>query len=154
MYPYLSDDCKVVRVMDAQAAGATDVNGTGVSLAGFDGVMFVALLGTLTATQVTQIKAQQSSDDGSADAYTDIEGSESVAMDDADDNLLLFLDIFRPQEEYVRAVLERATANAVIDGMIAILYHAKDRPITQDTSVSQYVQLADPIAGTGLNDEL
>ena len=148
MYPFLSDDCKLVRVADAAAAGTTAVNSDGVSVAGFDGVLFVALFGTLTANQVTQIKAQQSSDDAAADAYTDIEGSETVAMDDADDNLMCFIDIFRPEEEYVRLVIERATANAVIDGVVAILYRAKDRPIIQDATVSEYLQLADPVAGT------
>lgn len=148
MYPFLSEDCAIDRVMDAQAAGSTDVNGSGLSLAGYDGILFIALLGTLTATQVTQMKAQQSSDDGSADAYADIADSETDAMDDADDNKLLVLDIYRPEEEYVRPVLERATANAVIDGVIAIRYKSRDVPITQGSDVSQLVRIADALAGT------
>lgn len=147
-FPFLSDDVAIDRVMDAQAAGATDVNGTGLSLDGYDGILFIALLGTLTASQVTTLKAQQSNDDGSSDAYADIADSQTDAMDDADDNDMLVLDIFRPEEEYVRPVLERATANAVIDGIIAIRYHAKDRPVTQGARVIDHVKIADAVAGT------
>ena len=145
---HLLDDIAVDRLSNAVAAGSTDSNGSGVSLAGYDGVLFIALLGTLTANQVTSLKAQQSSDDGSSDAYTDIEGSSTDPMDDADSNKLLLLDVFRPQEEYVRPVVERATANAVIDGVIAIRYRAKDRPVTQGADISQFVKIADAVAVT------
>ena len=65
------------RSMNAVAAGSTVQNGNGFDLSadgGYDGVLIIASLGTLTATQVTQLKAQVSSDDGSADAYTDLSG--------------------------------------------------------------------------------
>jgi hypothetical protein len=148
MFPFLSDDVKIDRVVDATAAGTTDVNGTGLSMAGYDGIMFIALLGTLTATQVTALHAQQSSDDGSADAYTDIEGSATDPLGDDDDNDMLVLDIFRPQEAYVRPVVDRATANAVIDGVIAIRYKATNRPVVQGARVIEHVKIADPVAGT------
>lgn len=146
--PFLSDDCAVDRVMNGVVAGTTDQNGTGVNMAGYDGVLFIALLGALTANQVTQLKAQQSSDDGSSDTYADIEGSQTAAMGDDDDNDMLVLDIYRPEEGYVRPVLERGTANAVIDGIIAIRYKARDLPITQGARVIDHVKLADPVAGT------
>ena len=50
---------KMIRVSNAVAAGTTDVNCTGVDTANFESVEFVAAFGTLTATQVTQLKAQQ-----------------------------------------------------------------------------------------------
>lgn len=148
MYPFLSDDVAIDRVLDAVAAGTTVQNGTGVDMSGYDGVLFVLTVGTLTATQVTALKAQQSSDDGSADTYADIEGSLVGPLGDDDDNDMLVLDVFRPEEQYVRPVVNRATANAVIDGVIAIRYKAKDLPVIQGARVIDLHQLADPVAGT------
>ena len=51
----------------------------------------------------------------------DLAGS-AVSIADSDDNKLLVLDIHRPAERYVRAVVTRGTADATIDGVIAILY--------------------------------
>jgi hypothetical protein len=142
-----SKACKVVRVMNGVAAGTTDQNGTGVDMTGFEGVAFVAALGAITASAVTSLKAQQSDDDGSADDYTDLEGTD-VPIDDDEDNKLLILDIYRPRKRYVRPVLLRETANAVIDGIYAVLYGPKDEPITPDASVAETELHVSPDEGT------
>lgn len=144
----LLERVKIVRASNAVAAGSTDSNGSGVDIAGFDGVLFIAAVGTLTANQVTALKAEQSSDNGSSDAWAEIAGSATAALDDDDDNALVVLDVFRPAERYVRPVVTRSTANAVIDGVIAILYHAHELPITADASVAASKAIADPVAGT------
>lgn len=145
---HLSDAVKTVRVSNAVAAGATDSNGTGVDMTGYDAVRFVALLGALTATQVTGLHAQQSDDDGSADAYSDIEGSATENMGDDDDNDMLITDIIRPTKRYVRPVVDRATANAVIDGVIAELYRTREVPVTQDATVIDVAKTVAPDEGT------
>lgn len=145
---HLTDKVKTVRVSNAVAAGATDVTCTAVDMTGYDAVRFIALFGTLTATQVTSIRAQCSSDDGSSDAYTDIEGSASDALGDDDDNDMLVLDIVRPPERYVKCIIDRATANAVVDGVIAELYCARDEVVTQDATVIEAVKLSHPVEGT------
>jgi hypothetical protein len=141
----LSKQAKVTRLSNAAAAATTDVNGTGLDMTGFDGVLFVALFGTLTTTHVTSMKAQQSSDNASADDYSDIAGSSSGAMADGDSNKMILLDVFRPTKQWVRPVVDRGTANAVLDGIIAIQYAARDIPITQGSTVSvqDYVIAAD-----------
>jgi hypothetical protein len=110
--------------------------------------MFVALLGTLTASQVTQMKAQQSSDDGSSDAFADLTGTQTTAMDDADDNKMIVLDVYRPRERYVRCVLERGTANAVIDGIVAIPYGPRKKPTSDHSTVQASEAHASPAEGT------
>jgi len=137
----LSKDVKITRVENAVAAGSADENGASVDMQNFESVMFVAMLGTLTANQVTTMKAQQSSDDGSADAFADIAGSQTTAMADDDDNQCIILDIVKPRERYVRPVLERATANAVIDGIIAIQYGPLKKPTTHDAATVQTSQV-------------
>ena len=44
-------------------------------------------------------------------------------------------DVFHPQKRYVRAVVMRGTANAVIDGMIALQYSARVHPVTHNSTV-------------------
>ncbi|WP_437231067.1 hypothetical protein SH661x_002311 [Planctomicrobium sp. SH661] len=144
----LSEQIKITRVLNGVAAGTTSQNGTGLSMEGFRGIMFVAAVGALTSTQVTSLKAQQSSDDASADDYTDIEGSATDALADADGNKLLVIDIWQPSKNYVRPVVVRGTANAVIDGVFAIQYNARSLPTSMSTSVKELVKLVGTAEGT------
>ena len=139
---------KIVRVLNATAAGTTDVNCTGVDMTGFSSVEFVAAFGTLTANQVTTLKAQQSDDDASADDYSDLTGTQTTALDDDDDNDLARLEVIRPLKRYVRCVVERGTANAVIDGVIAILSNPAEADITQDATVVVNESHVSPAEGT------
>lgn len=139
---------KISRVLNAVAAGTTDQNCTGVDMQGYESVEFVALFGTLTATQVTQLKAQQSDDNGSADDWTDLEGTLTTALGDDDDNDCIRLEIVKPRKRYVRCVVLRETANAVIDGVVAIQRVPKVRSITQDATVIVAHSVISPDEGT------
>ncbi len=145
---HLTDLVKTLRVSNAVAAGTTDVNCTSVDTQGFDGVRFVALFGVLSANQVTAIHAQQSSDDDAADAWADVAGTGSGAMADTDDQDMIVTDIIRPTERYVRAVVDRATGNAVLDGVIAELYKARDVAVTQDARMVKTAKTVAPAEGT------
>jgi hypothetical protein len=123
------------RPVNATAAGATAINGTGYDMQDYEGILFICAMGTLSATQVTSLKAQGSADNS---AFADITGAATAAAADPDSNKLLVLDVYRPQQRYVRPVVNRATANAVIDGVIALRYGQKKVPTTQPTAdVSQ-----------------
>jgi len=125
---------KTIRVVNAQAAGTTAVNGSAVDTQGFESCRFVALLGTLTATQVTSIKIQ-GSDDGSTN-WVDMTGTLVGPAADGDGNKILISEIYKPSKRYVRCAVNRATANAVIDGVIAELFVPYRAPVTADTTVS------------------
>lgn len=129
----LSKGIKITRALNAVAAGTTSQNGSILDMSGFDGVMFVAALGTLTATQVTSLKAQQGALVGGGD-MADLAGSAVGPLADADSNKCLVLDVYRPQKRYVRPVVVRGTANAVIDGVIAIQYSARVKPTIHDAA--------------------
>jgi len=142
----LSKRVKVTRVLNSVAAGQTDQNGSVIDMSGFEGIQFVALFGALTATQVTSLEVQQGNlADGSDMA--DLEGSLHTALADADGNKCLVTDIFRPQKRYVRAVMTRGTANAVIDGVIALQYSARVQPVTNDATVKAAKLLISPDEG-------
>jgi len=139
---------KVTRVSNAVAAGTTDINSSSVDMRDYGAVAFIVAFGAITASAVTSCKLQQSSDDGSSDSWADLEGT-SITVADDDDNQLVVLDCVSPQERYVRAVVDRGTQNAVVDGIIAMQYMAQDEPVTHDptTVVGSELHLA-PAEGT------
>lgn len=124
---------KVIRVMNAVAAGQTAQTSSAIDTAGYEGVKIYSMFGTITSGAATSVKVQQSSDDASADAYADLAGS-SVTVADDDDNQVVVHDIYRPRERYLKVVISRATQNAVIDGIVAVLYGADKMPTTDDTT--------------------
>ena len=139
---------KVSRSLNAVAAGITVQNGAVIDMQGFDGVQFILLVGALTATQVTGLKAQQGNASNLSDA-ADLAGTAVGPLADADGNKALVLDVYRPLERYIRPVVTRATANAVIDGVIAIQYRGRKAPVTQDTTfVAANKMLVSPAEGT------
>ena len=99
---------------------------------GYNSCLFLVLLGALTDTTVPAIKIQQSSDDGSTDAYSDLEGT-AYAVADSDDNGVIAVEIIRPTKRYLKLILARATANAVLDGILAVVGNPSSLPITQTT---------------------
>jgi hypothetical protein len=138
----LTDHIKVTHVLNAVAAGTTDQTSSEIDMVGFDGVMFIADIGTLSAGQVTKLQAQGSNTSGSEAAFTT--DAVTPAMADADSNKLLIVDIFRPVTRYLKAVVKRGTANAVINCVIAIQYKADKKPTVQPATVSQLLQLSSP----------
>jgi hypothetical protein len=117
-------------------------------MANFEVITFYALLGTLSSSQVTSMHAQGSDDNGSSDAYADLLGTSLGAMADDDDNQLLILEIVKPGSKWVRPVLDRATGNAVIDGIIAVLTQPRNAPVTKDDDVSLQESHVSPTEGT------
>jgi hypothetical protein len=134
---------KITRVLNAVAAGTTNQNTSSVDMTGWDSVEFVAHLGALTATQVTKLKAQSSSDDAVADAYADVSGAATAAAADADSGKLLRCEVMASggRERYMRAVVVRGTENAVINSVIAIQRRGRRLPLTQSTTVSAVVSV-------------
>jgi hypothetical protein len=129
------------------AAGVTNVNGNHVDMQGFDGVLFIAVLGALTATQVTSLKAQSGKLSNDSD-QADLAGTNTGPAADTDSNKTLVLDVYRPQDRYVRPVLVRGTANAVLQALLAIPYSAMSKPVVKDASVSALKVTASPAYGT------
>jgi|SRR5579859_2640482 len=135
--PNLSNAFNLVRVSNAVAAGVTAINCTHVDMEGWDGVVFICLLNALTATQQTNLAAQNGSQSNDSDQAL-ITGAQTPNAADADSNKALVLDVYRPQKRYVRAVVNRGTANAVIDGVIALQYQGDKLPTkTLDATISQ-----------------
>jgi hypothetical protein len=142
----LLKEIKVTRVLNAVAAGTTNQTSSTIDMESWDGVMFVASFGTLTGGAVTNIYARQGQQSGMGDA-ADLAGTK-VSIPDTDSNKVLVLDVFRPAERYVNCIVGRATANAVIDGVVAIQYKGRVTPSVQPATVSASKLSVSPDEGT------
>jgi hypothetical protein len=134
------------RVSLPVAAGTTAVQTTAIDMRGYEGVEFVALFGALTATQVTAIHLEQS-DDGITN-WNALAGSKAGPLADADSNKLLISEVYKPKKRFVRCVVDRGTANAVVDSVIANLYAARYLPTPLDVTVSKRTTTNSPAEGT------
>jgi hypothetical protein len=145
----LTDDVKIVIAVTTTngAAGTSLVTSGAVDTQGFGGCCFVVPLGALVGGAVTSIKVQQSGDDAVADDYTDVQGT-SVTIADTDDDKVKYIDVVRPGKRYLKLITSRATQNATLGGVIALLYDPGVRPVTQGTNVAGEQWSTGPIEGT------
>lgn len=128
---------KVTPVAASAVAAQTEVLSSVLDMQGYDGVMFIALLGDVTATSVLTLtaKGNTASSTSSPTPVTQVATAAFTAgASDADDKALV-VDVYDPALRYVFASLTRTTANAVVNGIVAIQYKAEYRPTTQAATV-------------------
>lgn len=129
----------------AGAAGTSDINGTTLDMEGFENVLVLVRMGAITSTAVTSIKMQQGDASDLSDA-ADLEGTAQTIADDDDDETF-YIDLCKPTKRYVRVVVDRGTANAVVAGANYIQYAAHKAPTTHGTGVSGELHVS-PDEGT------
>ena len=128
---YLTENIKLTKLHDHTAAGTTDVTDcVTVDMAGYDGALFFTSFSVAAADN--SLKLQQSSDDGSSDAYSDLEGSGVVsgASPSYED---VWLDITNPGKRYLKPVVVVDTSSTV-ESVWCIQYRARSLPITNTVS--------------------
>lgn len=132
----LLKDTKIDAVMNTQAAGTDDtLNGDILDMQGFDGVCFICKTGDVTDTSVITLKSYEGDESDVSDgAYNTVAATVTADATSGDDKLLI-LDVKGFTQRYVRADVVRATANAVIEAVIAVRYNARTLPTTQGTDV-------------------
>lgn len=124
-------------------AATTSITGTGYDCSNYEGIIFYVKYGTAAADNT--LKAQQSSDDGSADPYSDLEDS-SVEVGASDEGV--WLEIKRPVKKYVKAIGLRGTSTTA-DPIIAIRYGARSLPVDNTTAGTIHGKaLISPAEGT------
>lgn len=117
----------------AVAAGVTTVNGATVDMQGYEAVLFICKLGTVTATGVVSMKAQGGAASNGSDA-ADLTGATTPTLTAVAAELnqgFLLLDVIKPRTRYVRPVVPRTVANTVIENITAIRYGRAVRPVPQ-----------------------
>jgi len=127
----------------AGAAGQTAINSTAVDMKDYDEVALMVNMGTIDATAVTSIKAQQSADNSS---FSDLEGtSQTIAATDDGDSFII--DLIKPTDRYVRVVVSRGTADATVQDAFAIQTRSKVVAVTQGTTINSETHVT-PDEGT------
>jgi len=118
-------------------SSSTDSNSDRLDMAGFEGVIFVAVITDSAATGVALMTIQENtadSDTGMA-ALSGATATATCTVNDDLNNQLLIVDVYKPKEQYLQATLTSATANIAYGNTIAIRYGASIPPITQDTDI-------------------
>lgn len=142
----LLKNCKVTRVSadGAGAASATPSKGTIIDMAGYNGVMFVALMGNVLDTSAVALKVAGAAVNDTAEmALLSGSAGGTAGASDYDDKLVV-LDVYKPSQRYLEAQLFHVTANAPFDGILAIQYEPNEAPVTQGSSVVASSQLVSP----------
>ncbi len=103
------------------------------------------MLGTLTGTQVTKLKVQEFTADTAAN-YVDVTGAITNAAADGDAGKLLILEVYKPRQRWIRPIIVRGTANAVITAGWLELYLPDFQPVAvvDATNISAYTTLDNP----------
>lgn len=124
-------ECKISFVEAAAAAAQTTLTTDIVNMQGYDSVCFIAILGDVSDGSVLslQVLGNDTNDTVSPTTYASAVAGITAGASNAD-NKMIAVDVQKPRDQYVYATLARGTANAVVNGIIAIQYNKHDKPFS------------------------
>jgi hypothetical protein len=135
----LSETVEVRRVMNAAVADTDDtLKSDIVDLAGYDGVLFLILLGDVAAggSAVAKVAVSDANDTEQMDLLAGDGASTGVAEAANKDNKVLAVDVINCDKRYVELQIARADEDIIVDGVIAILYRGGHQPVSQGATVA------------------
>lgn len=148
---FLTDIAQVNQIVTtlAGAAGTSAITSSAVDMAGYDGCLFIVVVGPVVSGATTSFKLQQSSDNAAADDYSDLADTSQTVADDAD-NTTFLVDVKRPEKRYLKLVVTRGAQNATIGGVLAIPYgkHSRGAALTAGTAITAAERFNFPLEGT------
>lgn len=127
----LSKQVKITKALD-YASGSADRSGATLDMQGYEGVLMVVQFAAVATGAVVSIKAQQDTASGMGTA-ADLAGT-SITVADDDDNQIFVLDVYRPQERYVRVVVDNDATNASAQSAVYYQYGATDLPVSNNVT--------------------
>jgi hypothetical protein len=119
-------DVKISSALD-YASGTAARTGAILDMNGYTGVLMIVKFAAITGSAVSCIKAQSGAESNLSDA-ADLEGC-AVEVADNDDNQLFVLDIYEPNERYVRVAVDKDASHATAESAIYVQYGARNRPV-------------------------
>ncbi len=123
----LIEQLRLLYVSTYATAATSTVTSSAIDTSPGSGQAYSAVLAHVrfgTAAADNTLKVQQSSDDGVADAYSDLEGT-SVTVGASDE--VVWVDI-RPTKRYVKVLALRGTSSTA-DPIVALPYNARQEPV-------------------------
>lgn len=128
---------KLVKVHNGAAAGTTVQTTNAVDTAGYDGIAYIADLGTVTDASVIQLTPLFVSTSTTTGGTAVTNATTAALTASTSSNTLIASDVLKGTARYSYATLTRTAQNAVLNTIIAVLYRAKTSvPITKDTTVA------------------
>lgn len=128
-------DCKITRVMNAVAAGTSAQSTTALDMSGYNSVIYIALLGTVTDGSILTLTAFDNAANSNSGGTAVSGGAAAAYTAASDSNHYLVTDVIRPTGRYSYAQLTRTAQNAAIDGILAIQYNADTKPVAQPAAL-------------------
>lgn len=114
-------------------------NGTGVDCLGYDYAVIVHLFGTVSASNTATFTVQQSSDDGSTDAYAAVSGAVYTCTGTEDNTPVLGWVRLNGKDRYLRvAYAETATGQSTAVAVAILRYKMQDYPLDASSSPFAY----------------
>lgn len=119
---FISTTAKIRGIAATTTAGTSTVTSSAIDMAGFETAEALAKFGTAAADNT--LKAQQSDDDGVADAYSDLAGT-LVGVGASDEYVWLAV---KPTKRYVKFLALRGTSST-LDDLVAFQGGAREMPV-------------------------
>jgi len=122
----------LTRVCSGLSASTTDHLCTAIDMRGYRGCTFIAAFGALTTTAVTSIYLQTATSSGGT---MSTQSGTRVSIDDELQDGCLIMDVYdpNPDSRWLQCVIDRGTANAVVDSVIALQYNPNASYVTHST---------------------
>lgn len=144
----ITSDIKTVHAKAAVAAGSTNItDATVIDMAGYEGVRFIYLFGAVTAGSVSSVGVAGKDTNDPTPGTDDLAGSGISVTADTTSSAYI-VEIAKPTQRYLRPFVNRATQNAVLSGIVAELYSARQKPVAKDATISAQEIHASPAKGT------
>lgn len=142
----LGKNVQIDQILGYFAAGTTAKTSAILDMQGYDGVIFIAGVGTIIEAGTLLLEVLQDSDSagGTMAALAGTSAYTVTAADALKTESCLWVDVYRPQERYVEAKLTPAVQNAVILGIVAIRYSGIKVPEVPTSTVLKATTLASP----------
>lgn len=136
----------IAQILGYFAAGTTKRTSTIIDMANWDGVLFIAGLGTLLDTGTLDVFVEEhtlNQTSGMTRVLTT--GLFTVtAVEAAYTQSCIVVDVFRPVKRYLQCNITPAVANAVVLGISVIQYNGRVKPASFPVSVLKSTQLVSP----------
>ena len=142
-------DFEIVRISASVAAGTGTTDCTIVDMEGYDEVTFICQLGVVTNNGVVTLHIGQFTASTSASMVVSEATTGAITSDGTTIALTdkcLVITVTKPSYRYLEAQVVKATQNAEIDSVIAILSKGRERPSVNGSTVYAEHVFASPAA--------
>jgi hypothetical protein len=128
------------------ASNSIDDNSDILDMSGWEGVVFITPITDIVSGGVATLKVEQNTANSNTGMAAVAGGSATVTSGGNDDenDTLLIVDVYKPLERYVQAVLTSATQDVAYGSTIAIRYGKRVGPITEASSVQASAMVVSP----------